>query len=41
MIRAECYLLWTAPGAAHGRCQPPSGTAVAATAAEELGQAVE
>jgi len=40
MVRAEYYLLWTAPGAAHDRCQLPSGTAVAATAAEELGQAV-
>jgi hypothetical protein len=42
MDRAECYLLWTAPGAAHGRCQLSSGTevAAAAAAAEELGQAV-
>jgi hypothetical protein len=42
MGRAECYLLWTAPVAAHDRCQLTSGTAVAAAAvaAEELGQAV-
>jgi hypothetical protein len=41
MGRDECYLMWTVPGAAHRRCQLPSDTAVAATQAEELGQAVE